>query len=43
MANVKVNNACGADVCCFTLDTSIETFLKLAEAVGWGGSGPVPA
>lgn len=44
MANSLTNsNACGEDVCCFTLDVSIETFLKLAEAVGWSASTAVPA
>lgn len=44
MANSSINsNACGTDVCCFTLDASIETFLKLAEAVGWTESAAVPA
>ncbi len=44
MANSSNSNTgCTPDVCCFNLDASIETFLKLAEAVGWNGGGPVPA
>jgi hypothetical protein len=44
MANSSNNNAgCTPDVCCFNIDASIETFLKLAEAVGWTVSTAVPA
>jgi hypothetical protein len=43
MAVEKTNGGCSIDVCCFNFDASIETFLKLAEAVGWTVSPAVPA
>jgi hypothetical protein len=43
MAVEKTNGGCTPDVCCFNFDASIETFLKLAEAVGWTIPGVIPA
>ena len=35
---------CGGDeICCMHIDASIETFLKIAEALGWTQTAAVPA
>lgn len=43
MAVEQTNGGCSIDVCCFNIDASIETFLKLAEAAGWTAPTAVPA
>jgi hypothetical protein len=44
MAVEKTTIGCGGDeICCMHIDANIETFLKIAEALGWTIQAAVPA